>query len=112
MTTAIVNQLPKMIVLEDLNIRGMMKNRHLSRAIGEQGLYTIRNYIQYKADARGIKTQYADRFYPSSKKCSECGNIKKDLRLKDRKYVCHSCGSVKDRDSNSSRNLELLATLA
>jgi len=111
-TTEIVKQLPKVIVLEDLNINGMMKNRHLSRAIAEQGLYTIRNFIQYKADARGIKIQFANRFYPSSKKCSECGEIKKDLKLKDRKYVCHSCGAVKDRDSNASRNLELLATLA
>jgi len=112
MTTEIINQFPKVIVLEDLNIRGMMKNRHLSRAIGEQGLYTICSFIQYKADARGIKIQTADRFYPSSKKCSECGAIKKDLKLKDRKYVCHSCGAVKDRDSNASRNLELLAALA
>ena len=112
MTTEIVNQLPKVIVMEDLNIGGMMRNRHLARAIGEQGLYTIRNYIEYKAEARGIKVQYADRFYPSSKKCSSCGAIKKDLKLKDRKYVCVSCGLVMDRDSNASRNLELLATLA
>jgi putative transposase len=112
MTKETVNQLPKVIVMEDLNIGGMMKNRHLARAIGEQGLYTIRNYIQYKAEARGIKVQYADRFYPSSKKCSSCGAIKKNLKLKDRKYVCGSCGFVMDRDGNASRNLELLATLA
>ena len=112
MTRETVDQLPKVIVMEDLNIGGMMKNRHLARAIGEQGLYTIRSYIQYKAEARGIKVQYADRFYPSSKKCSSCGAIKKDLKLKDRKYVCVSCGMVMDRDSNASRNLELLATLA
>jgi putative transposase len=84
----------------------------LSKAIGEQGLYAIRDFIRYKADARGIKVQYADRFYPSSKKCSECGSIKKDLKLRDRKYVCHSCGLIIDRDSNASRNLELLAALA
>ena len=112
MTTEIVNKLPKAIVLEDLNIHGMMKNRHLSKAIGEQGLYAIRKYIQYKATARGIRVQYADRFYPSSKKCSECGSIKKDLKLKDRKYVCNVCGMVKDRDSNASENLESLAALA
>jgi len=112
MTAEIVNQLPKVIVLEDLNVKGMQKNRHLSRAISEQGLYTIRSYIQYKADARGIKLQFADRFYPSSKKCSVCGNIKKNLRLKDRKYVCEVCGTVKDRDGNASDNLLSLAILA
>ena len=111
-TTEIVDRLPKAIVLEDLNIRGMMKNRHLARALGEQGLYTIRSYIRYKAEARGIQVQYADRFYPSSKICSVCGSIKTDLKLKDRKYVCHACGAVMDRDSNASRNLELLAVLA
>jgi putative transposase len=111
MTTEIVNQLPKVIVMENLNIRGMMKNRHLSKAIGEQGLSTIQNYVQYKSVARSIRTQYADRFYPSSKKCSNCGAIKKDLKLKDRKYVCHNCGIVKCRDSNASENLEALAIL-
>jgi len=112
MTTEIVNQLPKVIVIEDLNINGMMKNQHLAKAIGEQGLYTIQNYLTYKSKNRGITIQKANRWYPSSKRCSSCGNIKKDLKLSDRKYLCHNCGMIKCRDCNAADNLEALAMLA
>lgn len=108
-TTEIVNLLPSKIVLEDLNVRGMMKNRHLSRAIQEQGFHKFRFFMEYKAQERGIELIVADRFYPSSKKCSCCGAIKQDLKLKDRVYRCGVCGLEIDRDTNAARNLEKLA---
>lgn len=108
-TTALVSMLPREIVLEDLNISGMLKNRHLARAISEQGLYRFRQYIEYKAAERGIAVRYADRFYPSSKTCSCCGAVKKDLKLSDRVYKCPVCGMELDRDFNAARNLEKLA---
>jgi putative transposase len=109
MTRELVDKLPHTIVLEDLNVRGMMKNRHLSKAIGEQGFYAISQMLSYKANERGIKIQYADRFYPSSKRCSSCGEIKADLKLSDRKYTCGKCGVSIDRDYNAAMNLERLA---
>lgn len=108
-TTAIVKMLPRAIVVEDLNISGMMKNRHLSRAIQEQGLSEFLRLIEYKCKFCEIELIKADRFYPSSKKCSGCGNIKKDLKLKDRTYKCDCCGLVIDRDYNAALNLERLA---
>ena len=95
---------PYRIVLEDLNIQGMMKNKHLSKAIQEQSLYEFRRQIQYKAEWNNIEVVVVDRFYPSSKTCSCCGKIKKDLKLKDRIFEC-SCGFVIDRDINASINL-------
>ena len=108
-TTEIVNLLPSKIVMEDLNVRGMMKNKHLSRAIQEQGLHKFRVFMEYKVQERGIELIVADRFYPSSKKCSCCGAIKQDLKLKDRVYRCGVCGLEIDRDINAARNLEKLA---
>ena len=105
-TTEIVNLLPKRIVIEDLNISGMMKNRHLSRAIAEQNFYEFRRQLEYKCEERGIELVVADRFFPSSKKCSKCGFIKKDLSLRDRVYKCQACGLEIDRDLNAARNLE------
>ena len=107
MTREIVDRFPQVIVLEDLNVQGMMKNRHLARAIGEQGFYTIRQMLSYKAEERGIAMQYVDRFFPSSKRCSCCGMIKRELKLKDRTYRCDGCGHVLERDFNAARNLEL-----
>lgn len=101
-----VSLLPERIVLEDLNVIGMMKNRHLSKAIGQQGFAEFRRQIAYKSDWNGIETVYADRFYPSSKTCSVCGYIKPDLKLSDRTYVCSACGAVLDRDFNAAVNLE------
>ena len=103
-TTSIVKTKPCRVVMEDLNVKGMMKNKHLSNAIRKQGFYEFRRQLEYKCKFRGIELVVADRFYPSSKTCSQCGNIKKDLKLKDRVYKC-SCGLNIDRDLNASINL-------
>ena len=90
--------------MEDLNVKGMMKNKHLSKAVQNQCFYEFRRQIQYKSEWNNIKFVLADRWFPSSKTCSECGNIKKDLKLSDRIYKC-SCGFEMDRDKNASINL-------
>lgn len=104
-TTEIVKTKPFQIVMEDLNIKGMMKNKHLSRAISEQGFYEFIRQIKYKSQKYGIKFIQVDRFYPSSKTCSCCGNIKQELKLSDRVYRCEYCGLEIDRDYNASVNL-------
>ena len=104
-TTEIVKTKPSRIVVEDLNVKGMMKNKHLSKAIAEQGFFAFTETLRYKCEAQGIEFVKADRWYPSSKTCSECGNIKKDLKLKDRIYNCECCGKSIDRDLNASINL-------
>ena len=104
-TTEIVKTKPSHIVLEDLNVRGMMKNRHLSNSLTCQKLYEFREQIEYKAELYGIEVVIADRFYPSSKTCHVCGHVKKDLKLSDRVYRCDCCGNVIDRDVNASINL-------
>ena len=104
-TAAIVKTKPSRIVMESLNIQGMMKNRHLSKAIGEQGLYSFKSIMKYKCEFYGIEFVETDRFYPSSKKCVSCGNIKKDLKLSDRTYKCQICGNVIDRDYQAALNL-------
>ena len=108
-TSEIIKLSPRRIVIEDLNISGMMKNKHLSEAIGEQNLHEFRRQIEYKAKWAGIEVVLADRFYPSSKKCSCCGATKRDLKLKDRVYKCGECGLVIDRDLNAAKNLEMYA---
>ena len=102
--SAIVRRKPRFIVLEDLNVRGMMKNRHLSRAIAVQRFSYFRTKLTIKAKQLGIEVRIADRFYPSSKKCSQCGRIKRDLKLRDRIYSCE-CGLELDRDLNAAINL-------
>ena len=104
-TTEIVKTKPSRIVLEDLNVQGMMKNRHLSKAISEQCFYEFKRQMTYKCELYGIELVIADRYYPSSKTCSECGNVKKDLKLSDRIYRCDCCGLTIDRDFNASLNL-------
>lgn len=104
-TTEIINRKPRLIVLEDLNVRGMLKNRHLSKAVQEQGFYEFRRQTEYKAQWAGIKIVIADRFYPGSKTCICCGRIKKDLKLSDRIYYCE-CGNVIDRDLQAAINLK------
>ena len=106
MTSKIVNRKPKFIVLEDLNVKGMMKNKHLSQAIQEQCLYEVRRQLEYKSKRNSIVLRIANRFYPSSKLCSCCGNVKKDLKLKDRIYYCDKCKNTIDRDYNASINLK------
>lgn len=90
--------------MEDLNISGLMKNKHLSKAIQNQKFYEFTRQIKYKCEFNGIEFVQADRFYPSSKTCSCCGSIKKDLKLKDRIFKC-SCGLSINRDLNASINL-------
>lgn len=104
-THTLVSLLPYRIVMEDLNVRGMMKNRHLAKAIAEQCFNEFIRQMQYKSAWRGIEFVQADRFYPSSKTCSQCGCIKKDLKLRDRMYVCDECGFTIDRDYNAAINL-------
>lgn len=103
----IISRKPKFIVLEDLNVKGMMKNRHLAKAVQQQSFAEFARILEYKAKQNNIKVIYADRFYPSSKTCSCCGAIKHDLKLKDRIFKCNSCGLVIDRDFNASLNLYL-----
>ena len=104
-TSEIVSRKPKFIVLEDLNVTGMMKNRHLSRAVQEQCFHEFYRQIEYKCRWHNIEFVTADRYYPSSKMCSCCGNIKKDLKLSDRIYHCSVCGFTIDRDFQASVNL-------
>lgn len=95
---------PSYITIEDLNVSGMMKNKHLSRAIAQQKFYDFRRILTNKCKENGIELRVVDRMYPSSKICHHCGNIKKDLRLSDRAYRC-SCGYIEDRDINARLNL-------
>ncbi len=104
-TSEIISRKPKFIVLEDLNVKGMMKNRHLSRAVQEQCFYEFYRQIEYKCRWHNIEFVTADRYYPSSKLCSCCGYVKKDLKLSDRIYHCSVCGLVIDRDFQASVNL-------
>ena len=101
----IVNRKPRFICIEDLNVSGMMKNRHLSKAVQAQGFFWFRKQLEYRCSDKGIQLIVADRFYPSSKLCSCCGNIKKDLKLSDRVYRCE-CGNRIDRDFQASINLK------
>lgn len=105
-TTAIIKRKPSFVCLEDLNIRGMMKNRYLSEKIQEQNLYEFRRQIEYKAHWAKISVIIADRWYPSSKTCVICGHVKKDLNLSERMYVCPVCGNVIDRDFQAALNLK------
>lgn len=104
-TSHIVKQLPKGVVIEDLNVRGMMKNKHLAKHIQNSMFYEFRRQLQYKCSEYGIQLVVAGRFYPSSKACSCCGFIKSDLKLNDRVYRCNSCGLEIDRDLNAAENL-------
>ncbi|AWK50055.1 transposase [Clostridium beijerinckii] len=104
-TNMIVKTKPSRVVMETLNIKGMMKNRHLSKAIAKQCLYDFKRQMQYKCEFNGIEIVEADKWYPSSKTCSECGHIKPKLPLSVRTYICEECGCVIDRDYNASINL-------
>lgn len=104
-TTEIVKAKPSCIVMETLNITGMMKNRHLAKAIAEQKLFEFKRQIKYKSELYGIAIVEVPTFYPSSKTCSRCGCVKHDLKLSDRVYKCDECGLVIDRDLNASINL-------
>ena len=104
-TSEIVKRKPSFICIEDLNVNGMMKNKHLSKAIQQQGFYEFRRQVEYKSAWNNIPVIIADRFFPSSKLCNCCGGIKKDLKLSDRIYRC-DCGNIIDRDYQASLNLK------
>ena len=101
----IVKTKPSYITIEDLNVKGMMKNRCLSKAVASQKFYEFRTKLKAKCDENGIELRVADRFYPSSKTCHHCGSIRKNLKLSDRIYRCE-CGYVADRDLNAALNLK------
>lgn len=100
----IVKTKPSHISIEDLNVKGMMKNRHLSKAVAGQKFYEFKEKLLSKSTELGIEVRIVDRWYPSSKMCHRCGFVKKDLRLSDRTFQC-SCGYIADRDYNASLNL-------
>lgn len=104
-TSDIINRKPRFICIEDLNVSGMMKNKYLSKTVQNQKFFEFRKQIEYKCNYNGIQLIIADRFYPSSKLCSCCGKIKKDLKLSDRIYRCE-CGNIIDRDFQASLNLK------
>ena len=103
-TNAIVRTKPSKVVMEDLNVKGMIKNRNLAKAISQQKFYEFKRQMEYKCEKYGIEFIQVDRFFPSSKLCSNCGQIKKNLKLSDRVYHC-DCGLHIDRDLNASLNL-------
>ncbi len=101
----LVKTKPMWITIEDLNVSGMMKNRHLSKAIAQQKFFEFRTKLLAKCKEYGIELRVVDRFYPSSKTCHNCGCVKSDLKLSDRTYHCEHCGYTEDRDFNASLNL-------
>jgi len=105
-TSKIITQKPQAIVLEDLNLKGMVKNHKLARAISDVGMGEFSRQIAYKATWQGVEVVYADRWFPSSKTCSHCGNVKLELSLAERTYDCDFCGFTLDRDLNAAINLK------
>ncbi|ACJ34569.1 RNA-guided endonuclease InsQ/TnpB family protein [Anoxybacillus flavithermus] len=101
----VVKTKPRYVVIENLNVKGMMKNRHLAKSIAEQCFYTFQTWLIHKCKKYGIEVRQVSRFYPSSKMCSCCGHMKKDLKLSDRVYVCDSCGHTMDRDLHAATSL-------
>ena len=105
-TNALVKSKPEYIAIEDLDISGMIKNSHLSKAISEQYFYEFRRQLTYKCLWNNIELRIVNRWFPSSKLCSKCGNINKNLKISDRKYICKECGIIIDRDKNASINIK------
>lgn len=104
-TSEIIKRNPSFITIEDLNVSGMMKNKHLSKSVQQQKFYEFRRQLEYKCKWNNIEVRIVDRYFPSSKLCHECGSIKKGLNLSDRIYICPECGNVTDRDYQASLNL-------
>ena len=102
----------QVIVLENLNLSGIMKNHHLAQAIADVGMYEVRRKLEHKGAWYGCKVQIADRFFPSNKRCSQCGQVKSVMGLDERKYQCASCGLAIDRDLNTAINPEQLHHLS
>jgi len=105
MTAALVKTNPRAIVVEDLAVKNMIKNRRLSRSLADSSFGEIRRQLEYKCDWEGIEIVLADRFFPSSKRCSGCGEVKKELKLSARVYQCEECGISLCRDLNAALNL-------
>lgn len=103
--SVLVKKQPKYIAIEDLNVKGMMKNKYLAKDIVNCSFYTIREHIIREATERSIVVRLVDRFYPSSKTCSNCQNYKRDLKLSQRVYSCDNCGEEIDRDLNAALNI-------
>ena len=101
----LVKKQPQYIAIEDLNVKGMMRNKHLAKDIANCSFYIIKEHLIRKAKKRNIVVRLVDRFYPSSKTCSNCGSYKKELKLSQRIYHCNSCQKEIDRDFNASRNI-------
>ena len=101
----LVKTKPMWITIEDLNVKGMMKNRHLSKAVAQQKFFEFRTKLTTKCNELGIELRVVNRFYPSSKTCHNCGCVKSYLKLSDRTYICPECGYIEDRDLNASLNL-------
>ena len=110
-TSDLITRKANTVVIEDLNVRGMVKNRSLARAVSDAGFGALRSMIEYKAKLRGVTVVIANRWYPSSKTCSACGCLKQDLTLGDRTFQCADCGHEIDRDLNAALNLQRLDTL-
>lgn len=106
----LIEQNPSSITIEDLNIKGMMSNKHLSKSVSQQKFYEFRVKLTNKCSHNGVEMRIVDRWYPSSKTCSCCGSIKTDLKLSDRTYKCDNCGIELDRDYNASLNLKYATT--
>ncbi|WP_126599284.1 RNA-guided endonuclease InsQ/TnpB family protein [Dictyobacter aurantiacus] len=109
MKTKSPNERPAVIVLEDLNVSGMLKNRHLSRAITDVGFFEFRRQMDYKAQQSGIQVKVISRWEPTSKTCSRCKAVREEIDLSERIFICHECGFVIDRDLNAAYNLANLA---
>ena len=108
--TSLLTKTKSAVVLEDLNVSGMLRNHLLAQAIADVGLYDFRRQMSYKGAWYGCPVFFADRFYPSTKRCSACGNIRSEMSLDERMYACEACGLVIDRDLNAALNLEQLIT--
>ena len=104
-THQIIKLNPSVVIMEDLNVQNMLKNKYLAQYIHEQNFYTFRKIMEYKCALNNIQFVLVDRYFPSSKMCNKCGNIKSNLQLSDRTYVCECCGNVVDRDLNAAINL-------
>jgi len=107
---SILKQKPRFVVIEDLNVKGLMKNKHLSKSISKAQWYMSRLFLTHQCEKLGIELRLVSRFYPSSKLCSNCGYKNKDLKLKDRSWTCPECKVVHNRDVNASINLEQCQT--
>ena len=101
----LVKAKPEFVAIEDLNVRGMMRNRHLSKAVAQHNFYGFRAFLTWKCKIHAIPLRIVDRWYPGSKACHFCGTLKADLNLSDRSYICECCGKLIDRDLNAALNL-------